>query len=141
VPQNRFTSNTCCIGIAPIAGRGTVDEQQPMGSNLASTKFQNGIKSAQQLSAVVGVVLTTMAASKTMSRAEKDQMVANASKSGVPYVLDLMDKWRADEAVISVALSKLLSSPFDQVQRLARHSPVFSMCRQQHLYMSGPAEV
>lgn len=49
------------------------------------------------------------------SQKEKEDMVAAAAKSGVPSLLDLLDKARADEGIVALCLSRLLSSPFDQV--------------------------
>ncbi len=46
---------------------------------------------------------------------EKEQLVIKAAQSGVPHILDLLEKWRHDEVVVSFGLGKLLSAPFDKV--------------------------
>lgn len=56
-----------------------------------------------------------MSGGKPLSKQDKEAMVLSSAKSGVPFILDLMDKWRSDEGVVSSCLAKLLSSPFDQV--------------------------
>ena len=52
----------------------------------------------------------------TLTTKEVDKLVAKACKGGVHRMLELMDKWLSNRALVSHALSKILTSPLDPVR-------------------------
>jgi hypothetical protein len=50
-----------------------------------------------------------------LSQKEIDKLVTKAAKQGVGKMLDLMDKWLSDRSLVTLALTRLLSSPLDPV--------------------------